>query len=53
MSRSIEEIKDDLATINFRLNMLIEESRNIDERGKTMSRRRNALMGELEEAENA
>ncbi len=53
MSRSIEEIKNDLAIINLRLNMLIEESRNIDERGKTMSKRRNLLIEELEEAENA
>ncbi len=53
MDRSIAEIEHELGTVDVRLNMLAEESRNIDSRGERLSRRRRKLKEELEEAQNA
>jgi hypothetical protein len=53
MNRPIEEIKNELGTVNIRLITLSEESQEIDARGKRMAVRRQELMTELEEAENA
>jgi len=52
MSRPIKQIRKDLEVINLRLNLLIEESKNIDARGKQMADRRHDLMMELEETES-
>ena len=53
MNRPIETIKDELSTVNIRLNGLIAESELIERLGKEMFERKTKLMIELEEAKNS
>ena len=53
MSRSIEQIKEELFTVNIRLNCLVAESDLINSMGKRMGQRKIDLLIELEETKNA
>ena len=51
MSRTIEEIKDELETVSLRLNNVIDEMNIINIRGHALDERRRYLLIELEEAQ--